>query len=44
MIGYYDFYLSGIHPAQAVSQTQRLMISRGEQVNDWAGFICLGLP
>jgi tetratricopeptide (TPR) repeat protein len=44
MIGYYDFYLSGMHPAQAVSQTQRLMISRGEQVNDWAGFICLGLP
>ena len=44
MIRYYDFYLSGMHPAQAVSQTQRLMISRGEQVNDWAGFICLGLP
>jgi len=44
MICYYDYYLSGLHPAQAVSQTQRLMISRGEQVTDWAGFICFGLP
>jgi tetratricopeptide (TPR) repeat protein len=44
MIGYYDYFLSGMHPAQAVSQTQRLMISRGEQISDWAGFICMGLP
>lgn len=44
MICYYDNYLSGLHPAQAVSQTQRQMISRGESVSTWAGFICLGVP
>jgi CHAT domain-containing protein len=44
MVGYYDNYLSGMHPAQAVTQTQRQMISRRKQENDWTGFICLGLP
>jgi tetratricopeptide (TPR) repeat protein len=46
MAHYYKFYLSGLNPAQSISQTQRLIIEQGnpDQIASWGGFLCMGVP
>lgn len=42
--GFYSHYLNGLRPANAATQTQRELITRGEPISQWAGFICIGAP
>jgi len=44
MIDFYSHYLNGMRPSQAVVQTQRQMIARGEETANWASFISVGVP
>ena len=41
--GFYKYYLSGMSPAQAVTQYQRQAEKDGEHYKNWAGYICMGL-
>lgn len=42
MINFYQNFLSGFSPAQALAQSQRDAIKNGEDLQNWASFICLG--
>ncbi|WKZ41704.1 MAG: CHAT domain-containing protein [Anaerolineales bacterium] len=42
--GFYSRYLNALGPAEAVAQTQRELIERGEHASQWAGFIFIGAP
>jgi tetratricopeptide (TPR) repeat protein len=44
MSGFYNRYLIGLQPAQALAQAQREIIGRGEKFDNWAGYICIGMP
>jgi hypothetical protein len=41
---FYEYYLHGIHPAQALANAQRQLISQGAELADWASFVCVGVP
>ena len=41
---FYDSYLSGQSPAQALVSTQRKIIENGADISHWASFVCLGMP
>ncbi len=43
-LAFYDHYLGGLSPAQAMAQTQRQMIERQETIENWGSFICMGAP
>lgn len=42
MTNFYQNFLSGFSPAQALAQSQRDAIKNGEDLQNWASFICLG--
>ncbi|HAX69738.1 MAG TPA: hypothetical protein DCY14_09040 [Anaerolineae bacterium] len=44
MISFYAEYLSGASPAASVSRAQRRMQTQGIPMEQWAGFVCLGVP
>jgi tetratricopeptide (TPR) repeat protein len=44
MLRFYDQYLSGMDPAQAVARAQREMIEQGRDLQDWGSFVCAGIP
>ncbi len=41
---FYDHYIAGLRPAQALAQAQREIMGRGERFDNWASFICTGIP
>lgn len=41
---FYEHYLSGLSPAHAVAQTQRQMAAQAKSVDNWASFVCMGVP
>ena len=41
---FYSYYLEGLSPAQALTQVQRQIIERGDKINNWASFVCVGIP
>ncbi|MCI0557973.1 MAG: CHAT domain-containing protein, partial [Nitrososphaera sp.] len=41
---FYDNYFAGSASAEAVTQAQRWMIEQEEELESWAGFICVGVP
>lgn len=41
---FYDNFLRGMSPAKAVTLVQRQMEERGERINNWASFMCMGVP
>ena len=41
---FYRYFLDGRSPARAVVAAQREILERGEQVGQWAGFTCIGVP
>jgi tetratricopeptide (TPR) repeat protein len=44
MIDFYDHYLDGMQPSQAVVQTQRQLIAQGADTSNWASFVSVGVP
>jgi tetratricopeptide (TPR) repeat protein len=44
MTVFYEYYLQGMHPAQALAKAQRQAISRGAGLADWASYVCVGVP
>jgi hypothetical protein len=44
MVLFYDFYISGMSPAQAAAQAQRRFIEDGRESKTWASFVCAGAP
>jgi CHAT domain-containing protein len=44
MASFYDRYSKGLHPARSIAEAQREMINHGEKVENWASFICMGVP
>lgn len=43
-ISFYEHYLNGLRPAQAVAQVQREMIQQGKDIESWASYVCMGVP
>lgn len=43
-MAFYRYFLDGRSPARAVVAAQREILERGEQVGQWAGFTCIGVP
>jgi CHAT domain-containing protein len=43
-VSFYEYYLDGLSPAQAVNAAQKRMIAKGEKVSSWASIVCMGLP
>ena len=41
---FYEYYLSGLRPAHAVAQAQRQMAMQAKSVDNWASFVCMGVP
>lgn len=44
MMSFYDYYFDHSHPARSIAEVQREMINQGEKVENWASFICMGVP
>ncbi|MDX9991054.1 MAG: CHAT domain-containing tetratricopeptide repeat protein [Anaerolineales bacterium] len=42
MTRFYQGFFAGLSPAEALAQAQRTSIQNGEELQDWAGFLCLG--
>jgi tetratricopeptide (TPR) repeat protein len=41
---FYEHYLAGLSPALSVALVQRECIRSGENLENWAGFNCIGVP
>lgn len=41
---FYEHYLAGLSPALSVALVQRECIHAGEDLGNWAGFNCIGVP
>lgn len=41
---FYEHYLSGLSPANAVARAQRQFIENGRDLSTWASFHCAGIP
>lgn len=44
MVSFYAEYFSGVSPAESVTRVQRQMQVQGRPAEQWAGFVCLGVP
>lgn len=44
MTTFYDGFLAGLPPSQALTNAQRAAIQRGEPIQNWASLLCLGIP
>jgi CHAT domain-containing protein len=42
MTHFYQGFFGGLSPAEALAQAQRASIQNGEELQHWAGFLCLG--
>ena len=42
MTRFYQGFFGGLSPAEALTQAQRASIQNGEELQHWAGFLCLG--
>lgn len=44
MTAFYEEFLTGAAPSNALANAQRAAIQNGEPLQNWASFLCLGMP